>query len=230
MNFFGNILKVFHNPKKKSLIYLALYVLFFLFAFAIINTSSNMGSSYNELENEKSELSALDNYKNMNSYKYEITFTINDMIDYVEGTYYNSTSLLTINGSKYYYENNLFYIIDGTSYHLSDVKYNILKFFNTNFYEILINSKLESSITYNDGTIENDYIIDSNYFYKYYFEQDSIYQNNITITVFEKDKYINKMILDLSNLNIDIKKIEIEYSNINNINSLEFNKDNLIRE
>ena len=222
MEFFKNIRENLKNPKKKSLVLLGFYALFFIFVFIVLN----LGGTSTEVYDNKIE-STFDNFKNMNSYNFKIDYYKQDSVDTVEGTYYKDKALIYYNSLKYYYEDN-YYLIDNDSYYLSDIQYSVDKLFNKNFYSILDKLVEESKTTYKDGKKETVYTLDSNYIYNYLYGLDGSYENSIKISITEIDKAITNISLDLTNLMTDIIKIDIEYSNINMITGLEFNKENYL--
>lgn len=224
MSFFKKVKDGLKDPKKKSLTLLGIYFVFFVFVFIVLNGSNSNTS----VVTEKDEPTTINNYEDMKSYQYKFSYTSGDIVDIIEGTYCADKSLFTFNGGKYYLENDLLYFIDNDSYYLSNIEYNVSKLFSDNLYIILKDSKEESKTTYNDGTIEINYSIDSNLFYSYYFDTQSNYQNVVNLKVIEGTNNTISIAIDLSNLNISLNKIGVEYSNINNIKDLEFNKDNYI--
>ena len=225
MNYFNKVKEYLKDPKKKSLTLLGIYVVFFIFVFAITSGSSEPQSTSSPIE-EKEKVSFLDNYKNMKSYEYKFEFIEDNATKHIQGSYYSNTTLFNYNGLRYFYENDLLYAIDNDSYYLSNIEYNITKLFNNNFYTILEQSKEDLKTTYNDNTSKINYSMDSNIFYNYIFGVESNYNSLTNLEITLKDNYIINISIDLTNLNLNLNKIQIEYNNINNIKSLEFNKDN----
>lgn len=224
MSFFKSVRQNLKDPKKKSLTLLGLYALFFIFVFLVLSSSSSPTPELEQIKSTK------ENYKEMNSYTYKITYTDNNLINIIDGTYYSNTSLFTYNGNKYYYELGSLYFINTNSYYLTNIEYNVKKLFNNNLSSILDSLQEESVTTYNDGRKKTNYVMDANDFNRYYFETESNYETNIGIEITEKDKFITNILIDLTNLNINLTKIEIEYSDINKISSLDFNKENYYLE
>ena len=70
MNYFNKVKEYLKDPKKKSLTLLGIYIVFFIFVFAITSGSSEP-QSIKSFE-EKEEISFLDNYKEMKGYEYKI--------------------------------------------------------------------------------------------------------------------------------------------------------------
>jgi len=227
MKFLRSIKEGLKDPKKRSLTLLGLYAIFFIFVFIFLNSVPSKPNSQLPVKQEES---AKENYKKMTSYSYKIIYTDKNLENVIEGKYYSDTSLFTYKGNTYYYELDSLYYIDNNSYYLTNIEYNIKKIFNNNLSSILDSLQEESVTTYNDGRKKTNYIMDANSFNKYYFEIESNYESNIGIEITEKDKFITSILIDLTSLNMNLNKIEIEYNDINKINSLDFNKENYYLE
>ena len=150
------------DPKKKSLTQLAIYGVFFIFVFILINSSDN---SVNPSIIEETK-TPVEYYEAMISYDYKVTYTNIDKVDVIEGTYYNNTSLFTYNNLKYYYEDML-YVVSNDSYILSNIEYDVSKIFNKNLHTIFNNLNEESKTTYKDGKVITNYTLDSNIIYNF---------------------------------------------------------------
>lgn len=220
------VIEFFKDPKKKSLTQLGIYFIFFIFVFIVLSGSPETPIQVDKNTQEKT---AIETYKDMYSYTYKVTYTNLDKIDIIEGTYYKDKSLFNYNNSKYYYEDNL-YIINNDLYYLSNIEYDITKIFNKNLYNIFSDLIEESKTTYKDGTIVINYTIDSNKIYKYLYGIEGNYTNLINVSITENENKINNILIDLTNLNINLTKIEIEYSYLDLITGLDFNKSNYTYE
>lgn len=214
------------DPKKKSLTLLGIYFVFFVFVFLFLNSAVTQKTTVIE---PQEEVSAEQSYKEMTSYNYKNKYTINGIVYEVVGDYVNGNSSFTYNLNKYYYENNIYYAQNIEEFNQTKFIQNIDKLFNVKLYTLIENLTEDSKTTYNDGTISKNYLVDSKMFYTYYYNVDKPLDNKISIYVFEEDNKIKSITIDLTALNEELTKIEIEYSNINNIASLEFNKDNYTR-
>ena len=220
MKYIKELKEMFKNPKKKSLVQLGLYAIFFIFVAILLRGADNKPTKI--IEEQKSPIEF---YEDMKSYNYKVTYTNIDKVDVIDGTYVDNTSLFNFNNFKYYYEEDL-YIIDNDSYYLMDIEYNISKIFNNNLINIIEDLEEESKTTYKDGTIVTNYTIESNKLYNYLFDLESNYDNKCTITITENENEIYNIIIDTTNLGLNLTKIEVEYSNMDMIEDLEFNIDN----
>lgn len=222
MNYIKLIRENLKDPKKKALTQLALYFVFFLVVAILIRTAD----SYSNIPKEDIiPKTPIENYEEMKGYIYKVTYTNIDKIDVIEGTYYDNKSLFTFNNLKYYYEDSL-YLIDNDTYYLSNIEYNISKMFNKNLSTIIKELEEESKTEYKDGTIVTNYTIDSNKMYKYLYEIEGTYTNLVSISLKENEKEIHNIVIDLSNLGLNLTKIEIEYMYLDQVTNLDFNKDN----
>ena len=218
MNYIKSIRQFLKDPKKRSLTLLGIYALFFIFVFIVLS-GSNDSHAVTSVEKEKT---TFENYKEMTSYDYTITYTNIDKVDIISGEYVNNTSLFTFNNNTYYYDSK-YYLIDNDSYYETSIEYNVSKLFNTNLYSIFENLDSEYKTTYKDGKIQTSYNIDRNEYNLYYYNINTQYSDYINIKITELDKFIQKIEIQID----DNSSIVVEYSNINNIEDLNLNKDNL---
>lgn len=224
MNYINKTREFLKDPKKKALTQLGIYGVFFIFVFILINSS---GSSINTPIVEESK-TPIEYYEDMTSYDYKVIYTNIDKVDIIEGTYYNNTTLFTYNNLKYYYEDML-YVINNDSYIISNIEYDVSKIFNKNLHTIFNNLNEESKTTYKDGKVVTNYTLDSNIIYNYLYNMESSYTNLVGVSITESNNIITNINFDLTNLGLYLNKISIEYSNTNNIESLDVytNEENL---
>jgi len=218
MKYIKELKEMLKNPKKKALTQLGFYVIFFIFVAILLRGADNKPAKI--IEEQKSPIEF---YEDMKSYHYKVTYTNFDKVDIIDGTYVDNISSFNFNNFKYYYDEDL-YIIDNDSYYLSNIEYNIESIFNiSDLFEYM---EEEAKTTYKDGTIETSYSMNSNIIYKHLYNLDANYNNSVNISIKEQNNLITKIVLDLNNLGINLKQIEIDYSDIDSIQNLEFNKNN----
>jgi len=222
MEYIKKIREFLKDPKKRALTQLGLWAIFFVFVFTLLNSGETTNIDIPVIEDPKTPLEV---YKDMKGYTYKVTYTNLDKTDIIEGTYYNNMSLFTYNTLKYYYDSSL-YVIDNDSYYLTNIEYDITKIFNNNLKKIVDKLEEQSKTTYKDGTITTNYIVLSNDIYNYLYGVENTYTNYVNVNITEKENKITNITIDLSGIDLNLKKIEIEYSNIDNIAGLEFNKEN----
>ena len=224
MNYIKQTKEFLKDPKKKALTELAIYGVFFIFVFILIN-SSNGSVNTPIIEESKNPI---EYYEDMTSYDYKVIYTNIDKVDIIEGTYYDNTSLFTYNNLKCYYEDML-YVINNDSYIMSNIEYDVSKIFNKNLHTIFENLNEESKTTYKDGKVITSYTLDSNIIYNYLYNTESTYTNLVSVSITENNDIITNITIDLTNLGLYLNKIDVEYSNTNNIESLDVhtNEENI---
>lgn len=219
MNNLRKVRESLKDPKKRSLTILGFYFIFFIFVFAFLNTAERPATIQSDNK------TPIDHYSNMKGYNYKITYTNINKVDVIEGSYYDNKSIFTYNNMKYYFEDSL-YVIDNDTYYLGSIEYDVAKIFSNNFSTIINNLEEESKTTYKDGTIITNYTVDSNMIYNYLYGLDSTYNNLVSVSITEKENEIHNIVIDLTNLGLNLTKIEVEYSYLNEVTDLSFNKDN----
>jgi len=171
-------------PKNRSLTLLALYGIFFIFVFIIINTHKPTKSPVQDNINENNIVETKEDNKNIEvevtSYEYTYDFNINDIVTNIKGTYYNGDELFSLNNSKYYIKEGIIYSMDNIKQ--DNFEYPILKFKYNIMDNIINNYPYETKTEYKDGTIKYEYIIANNEFGKYYNEGNAN-EGNVLITI-----------------------------------------------
>ncbi|MDO4962762.1 MAG: hypothetical protein Q4E75_01495 [bacterium] len=186
----------------------------------MLNTSKDTSNSYIDSNNTTDNTN-----KNevVESYNYKINYKKNNLDNIIEGTYYNGISIFTYNNSKYYYDSTNTYLIFDNYYTKASLEYDITKIFYIK--EFLNNLIIQSTTTYLDNSKQITYLASTNDLMKYLFNDSNNYTTTNEIIVKENNDNIEKITIDLNNLNLELKVIEIEYSNINNITDLKFNME-----
>lgn len=230
---------IFQNKRKKALLSLGLWIIFFIVVFILVGRPSELQYDYQSKSNQNSveTESSLDNFKNMENFEYsyliEITENnINDMYK-IEGTYYNNKYYFETNGNTYYISDNVIYLVDDTLKRLTSVKeidpksifnrIDIKILTKDSIYSYISASEQNSSTTYKDGNVTKNNIYKS-------------YNNRlINITINEYGNIIRSIELDFSkyfDITYQMFKVSATYKNINNIASYNKNYDDyeIIRE
>ena len=215
-----NIIENLKDPKKKSITLLLFYLIFFIFVFLVITPGERYIRKEKSIptQNDTSVIS-LDNIVS-----YNFIFTINNNV--ISGTYYNKEALLYYNMNNYYIENDVLYRIDNNRYYESNIEYNIVKLLK--IFDLIKTLEEYSNTNYKDGRTIITYLTSFNNFKKYYYGISDLNNSNIEINVEKNNNILNKITIDLTGKDDSLNLINLEYSNINNINSLSFNKENYI--
>ena len=173
------------TDRGKAIIKLSLYIIFFIIAFIFIRPGNEKIPV--QVEN------ALDKYGKMTNYEY--TYKYDDII--LAGKAYRDILLFNIGDITYYYDGNIYKVLDNKLIKDElDKNYYISNHMINDY--IKRGSIIGKNEDYENGIISTTYSID-----------------NMHIIVYEKDNSINKV-------NIEIKDdvthlIEINYTNINKV-------------
>ncbi len=201
------------DPKKKSISLIIIYGLFFIFVYFYIK--SNTTIDYNTSNQNISQT-----INEVTSYEYNYEIIKNNNIFKTKGIFYNNENKIELNNNYEIKDNNI-YVADDFVIKIdtlnNKLNYNNIKSFISNY-------EYDSKTEYKDNTIKYTYTI-SNKDIKEFLAEDTINEENSTITIYEKN-YIFKVEFDLSKFyNQDNYLINIEFNNVNNISNIESKED-----
>ena len=155
-------------------------------------------------------------FSSIDSYQANVKFYKGDMIDSYLVTCKNKC-IINFEGNKYYYDDSVYSIADGVKTISDDVELNILSKFNINNISTLIKDVEEDYFTnFKDGSYSVLYsVLGSNFFI-------DVPDNYISVK-FSGNNGVNSVEFDFGNLqDTDFyDKVVIDYSNVNNIDSVE---------
>jgi hypothetical protein len=214
------------NPKYKALNQLVLWFMFFGIIYLIVLLGFGSRIPISSTDNNVKEKITLDNYIEMNSFVFSYDFKYQDTIDKelnINGTFIDDKYYFKIDETEYYYDNKLYMVKRDNKKLISNPDIGIADFLFEIDYKTIHNwikdSSKESETKYKDGMIITDYL---------YSIDDT---KNIMIKISEKDKRINNITLDLvdflstNDLRYNKFELYIEYTNVNNIDSIDNNYD-----
>lgn len=215
MKFFSSIREGLKDPKKRSLTLLGLYAIFFIFVFIFINSAPS---------NPTPKLPDDDNVGNNNdtgkvdSYEYSYKISNNTI---VSGVHKLNEDMFTYNNLKYYRKDNVIYFNDSV---VENFEFSIDKFSYETMEELLKECEFEQETTYKDGNKKTTYNINVQKYFAFLNEFsvcDTVDCSTTfaSLTVDTKD-YINSIVIDLTKYYGYSYLIEINYSNINNIEDI----------
>lgn len=225
------ILEDLKNPKKKSIVMLSCYGIFFIFVFILIamgNSNSDSNKTYKDYMNNdtKQEIEKEDN--TVSNYEYSYKITDNANIVEVTGTKTKEKEIFTYNGISYYKQDNNTYLNDGTNTLVTTPTFNT-DLYNYEFIDNFFKEKnAKEKTTYEDGTIKEIYSINSKEYFDYMKEDKCTTVDctniNVDVTINKNDKeQIEKVIINLTNYYKYNYLIELNYTNINNIKEVSTN-------
>lgn len=194
------------DKRTRAITILSLYFIFFVVIFIFISLAPKTS-----IVNDNDDTEKIVNYENINkNYKYEYTIEIeknNQITKYlIEGVQNESEYTEVI--KQYNIDTNDYELI----YESEDI--NSLFINRDNLISYVNNLKEEFETDYKDGTIQKNYLVDINTIDKNYNSE------TIEINVFEKENFINKIIVDGTNLdnksknNIIASKYTLIYTQI----------------
>ena len=229
-----------HDKRKKAILSLVLWFLFFVVVFLLMGGRNTIPKEihyqYSSNSNTNST-SPIENYKNMENFEFNYIVEIienNSTNTYnITGTYYENKYYFELLNSKYLIDNNTIYIVDEINKQLKEIDKNDPKSIFSLFDIRILNKDsiytFITSSTEEDSTIYKDKTKSITYLYKNYENK------TIDLIVSVKENMINSITLKFNNYFGDkyqLFKVSINYKNINNI--VEYNKNydeyKLVRE
>lgn len=204
------------NPRKKALLQLGAWILFFFISYIIIILLPHPTPKYESPSNSNS-VDSISQFQEMNNFEYTYTFSYQGKQEQIAGTYFDKKYYFTYLGKEYYSSlGNIYQVnsINKTFIPVDDFIINLsLKELSVDsLTQFMKDGKLLEEKEYKDGKkVSNyEYIKD---------------EKKIIITAVEKDKYIRELSLDLkeymSNETIiyDNFQVTLELDEINNLSS-----------
>lgn len=205
------------DSRKRAIIKLGLYIIFFMIVILMIKTSDN---NY-VVDNNTTK----NDYSN---YNFNLNFNSNDIIN---GTYDN-------NIIKYNYLNQIYYINDNMTYQMINNELLVTDNYSIHISRLLIN-ELDNYLSeseeiykteFSDGRIKKGYEIEIEDFAYLYDNKEILDKNKLNISVTYLNDEINEIEYDLTQYfknyyNIqDNYIIKLSFNNFNNAENLNFNK------
>jgi len=206
MIFIKDVSNTLKDSKRKSIILLVIYFIFFIFVFIIINTSDTRNYTNKEY---------IDENNNILSYEYIYRIYDDENMITISGKYKDGLDTFIFNGNTYTSTNNQVYLngnlIEDFDLEIYNYRYEMINLLIENSDSQTI-YKDSNKITYNINILK-------------YFELLSLNNNcNImncasieALITIEKDKYMNQVLIDLSNYYGYDYKIQIDYNNVNQV-------------
>lgn len=204
------------NPKKKALLQLGAWLLFFLISYIVIILLPHHTPKY-KISNDKKKIDAVTNFQDMKSFEYTYTFSYLDKEEKMVGTYFDKKYYFTYLNQEYYSTDKKIYRVDSNQKTLFSVN------------EFIVNLSLEEldpeslSIFLKEGTlVEEKEYKDGKKVSNYEYNKDG---KKILLTTTSMDNYIQDIVVDLreyvSNETVTYDKFQVhlEYSEMNNLTS-----------
>lgn len=224
---------IWNNPRYHAIIMLSFWFIIILIL-ALAVRLKNATTNNIELDNHQEEQVEINEtyiknkLKEINSYDTVITLEKHDTIEKIEKTITQSEQLIKYQNNTYYFNDNLYnitnnqMIIDNNQI-LMDINY-----FNTfNIYELIKDLEEEYITIYSDNSYIINYKIPATNFLLDYNGTNNENNEFINISI-EGNKAINKIKIDMTNINLVdpnfyIKTLTLELKNINEIDKININ-------
>ncbi|MBQ9071648.1 MAG: hypothetical protein IJY25_00625 [Bacilli bacterium] len=213
MNFIKSIRENLKDPKKKALTQLGIYLVFFIFVFAVLSGSNPPTENYIEEEIPVG----------INSYEYIYKINNNGVLLEVNGTLTDTEEIFNYNGLQYSKIGNVVYLNNEI----------VTEIFNTDLYKynnietLIEKSEFIEKTTYKDNNEKTTYNISMDKYFSVINEINNCTNIDCTVInsniVVESSDNINKVTIDLTNYYGYLYTIEINYNNINNIEKISTN-------
>lgn len=208
------------NPRKKALLQLGAWALFFLISYIVIILIPHPTPKYVSSSNQKKE-SKVEQFEDMNNFEYIYTFSYLGKEEKIEGTYFNKNYYFTYLGQEYYATLGSTFLVNPTQKKLLFTENRIV---NLSIKELGIESlstylkegKLVEEKEYKDGKKVSSYEYEKN-------------GKKIFLTVTLNNGMIQDATVDLKDfVSLELVKdnnfqVHLEYKEVNNLSS--YSKD-----
>ena len=230
----AQIKEIWKTPRGNALIQIILIILFFIIIIIIFNkpaTSRNI---------ESSSHNSLLNYSNMKSYEFSYYENKDNQNTSFNGWNYKNSNLVYLNNNKYYIKDKKAYLIQNDISTLSSINTQMLKLTPQKIYNLISDitptttkkKKIYSISMYDFMTLYNPVLaaIDTPV------DLSITKDNQILITMYQKDNKIYKVELDITNYNKLINNlttsdiITIQYTNINTVNDFRSDFNTIVKD
>ena len=208
-------IELWEIPRYRSLIKLGIYIIFFAFVIASINTNST-----NDLTpTNTNKVDVMEAYEEMSNYQYRVT-TKNEIEN-------EDKQIITFNDNSYYYNNINLYKRENDVYKLSNdnlSEFAVWRFSPSFITNLIQKGEFESKTEYADGIIANTYLIKVEDFLMAYYNTVTTDDRTFKLTIYQSEKQVTKVELDITNIynmsqyaNSYDYEVTLEYSLINQI-------------
>ena len=205
----GNI---FGNPKLRGIAQIIFWFIFF-FIVAMIFRSSKASSS--RVPKQNSNTNVTNNEKNgiVNSYEYEYQYKDDNSNINIIGTHFENKESFSMNGTKYYEISGIYY--DANTKTKTDIGYAIDEWKYESIKNITNHNAYTNQTKYKNGITKYEYNIEKSIYNNYYIKT---YPNDIALTITKNGDFISDVTIDYG-----FGIVNIKYTNINEIDSLDIN-------
>ena len=207
------------SPRASAGIKLGIWFILIL----IISLMVNLGGNKDYVEPKKevkfsnTSSGVKEYFSSIDSYQANVSFYKGDMVKFYLVTC-KDKCIINVDGNKYYYDDSVYSIVDGVKTLSDDIDLiNLSKFSISNISNLISNVEEDYFTVFKDGSYSTLYSVLGS---EFFIENDS---SNYISVKFTGNNGVNNIEFDFTNLQLTdfYDKVIIEYSNVNNILSVE---------
>lgn len=207
------------SPRASAGIKLGLWFIIILMISLMVNLGGNKDyvEPIKEVKFLNTSSGVKEYFSSIDSYQAKIGFYKGDMVNNYLVTC-KDKCIINFNGNKYYYDGSVYSIVDGVNVLSDDIDLiNLSKFSISNISNLISNVEEDYFTNFKDGSYSTLYSVLGS---EFFIENDS---SNYISVKFTGNNGVNNIEFDFSNLQLTdfYDKVVIEYSNVNNILSVE---------
>ena len=207
------------SPRASAGIKLGIWFILILIISLMVNLGGNKDyvEPIKEVKFSNTSSGVKEYFSSIDSYQANVSFYKGDMVNNYLVTC-KDKCIINFNGNKYYYDDSVYSIGDGVNVLSEDIDLiNLSKFSINNIFNLISNVEEEYFTVFKDGSYSTLYSVLGS---EFFIENDS---SNYISVKFSGNNGVNNIEFDFSNLQDTqfYDKVIIEYSNVNNILSVE---------
>ena len=218
------IRELWQNTRTRAAVILGLWIIFFVFVFAVFDIRGNHTSS--------TSYNAIETWKESKNYEYDMEITVNQDTYLIRGMRNSNLETFSFQEMSYYLENEFLFVFQNVQKIFQEntilLGIDFLKLRPEFLNKVLQYGKLEYTTKYESGEIRKGYQISTAKFVELYQNLEITDDSFVEIEVVEKENQITSISLNLTDFekyyqkNIINYEIEIKYSNIGMVSNLKF--------
>ena len=207
------------SPRASAGIKLGIWFILILIISLVVNLGGNKDyvEPIKEVKFSNTSSGVKEYFSSIDSYQANVSFYKGDMVNNYLVTC-KDKCIINFNGNKYYYDDSVYSIVDGVNVLSDDIDLiNLSKFSINNIFNLISNVEEDYFTVFKDGSYSTLYSVLGS---EFFIENDS---SNYISVKFSGNNGVNNIEFDFSNLQDTqfYDKVIIEYSNVNNILSVE---------
>ena len=207
------------SPRASAGIKLGIWFILILIISLMVNLGGNKDyvEPIKEVKFSNTSSGVKEYFSSIDSYQANVSFYKGDMVKSYLVTC-KDKCIINVDGNKYYYDDSVYSIVDGVNVLSDDIDLiNLSKFSINNIFNLISNVEEDYFTVFKDGSYSTLYSVLGS---EFFIENDS---SNYISVKFSGNNGVNNIEFDFSNLQDTqfYDKVIIEYSNVNNILSVE---------